>query len=172
MPKKKAKAKAKTPNNSTLTTEENPMDFKDILNTSVDEISQPITIPMGTWRFKIVSGKLKENKHDSGPIADALFTVTPIEATDDVSEVELEAYSSEMSGDRIFHKVSLWEKRDRWNVVRFLNALGVEFEEGDTLGKSIANSKNYEFVAYVQHAENDKDPERPYVNLTDIRASE
>jgi len=148
------------------------MDFNDILNQSTEEINEPGILPMGTWRFQIVSGKMRENKNEGGPKAEAFFTVTPLEPSDDVSEVELEAFADELEGARTYHKIAIWQKNDMWNVVRFLKTLGYDLEEGDKLGESITKVKGHEFMAFVKHAENSNDPERPFVNLENIQAVE
>lgn len=148
-------------------------DFADILERSVDEIEEPRAIPMGTWRFSVISGKLMKGKNveSGGPVADALFTVKPVEALDDVNEVELEAFGDQLDGSRAYRKIGIWDRRNEWDVVRFLNTLGYEFEQGDTLGESITKAKGYEFVAYVKHADNPNDEDHPYVNLEDIKAA-
>jgi hypothetical protein len=147
------------------------MSFQDILDRSVDEIEEPGTLPSGTWRFQIISGKLKEGTRDNGPEAEALFTLKPLEPLDDVNEVELEAFGEQLDGTRAFHKIAIWDRRSEWDVIRFLNTAGVELEQGAKLGDSVAASKNYEVTAYVTHAENEKDPEHPYVNLSSFQSA-
>lgn len=146
------------------------LSFNDILDRSVDDVKEPVTLPMGTWRFSIISGKLKKNNTENGPVADYLFTAKPVEATDDVSEVEIDALGEDLEGTRVFHKIAIWDRSSEWNVVRFLNTLGYEFEQGDKLSESVAKTNGSEFMAYVKHAENPNDADKPYVNLEDVRA--
>lgn len=145
------------------------LNFEDILDRSVDDVQEPQTLPMGTWRFNIISGKVMKNNNDKGPIGDYLFTAVPVEAMDDVAEVELEALGDAMESTRVFHKIPIWDRSSEWAVVKFLNLLEYEFEEGDKLSESAAKAKGYEFTAYVTHADNPNDEEKPYVNLSDIQ---
>jgi len=148
------------------------MDFSDILDRSVDEIEEPKALPMGTWRFSITNGKIKPNNREGGPVGEALFMCKPLEAMDDVSEVELEVLGDQLDSTTAFHKIAIWERRDEWNIIRFLKLVGHELEEGDKLGDSVAKAKGYEFTAYVMHKPNPNDEDNPYVNLTDIKAVE
>ena len=144
--------------------------FNDILERSVDDIHEPVALPMGHWRLKVISGKLKRSKADNGPVAKYLFTAVPVEPMDDVSEVELEDF--DMEGVMVYHEIPIWDKASEWNVMRFLNTLGYEFEQGDKLAESAAKAKNYEFTANAKHRVNPNDEDKPFVDLDDIQAVE
>ena len=149
------------------------MSFADIANRQVEDIQEPKTIPSGTWRLQIVSGKLKEGRNvdAGGPVAEVLFALRPVEATNDVNEAEFEAFADQLEGALVYHKIAIWDKRSEWNVLRFLGTAGVELEQGASFVESIEAAKGFEVAAYLSHGENPNDPDHPYVNVENVQAA-
>ena len=144
--------------------------FEDIFNTSMGDIHEPHIFPQGTWTLKITNGKLTKGTIAGGPSSQANFSLIPVEPKDDVAPAELEAVGDwrELRG---FHRIPVFTKADRWNIVTFLKKLGIEFGDSDKLGAKVAEAKGYMFNAYVEHGVNKKDPERPFVNFKNIQVA-
>ena len=155
-----------------MTTENDEPDvsFEDIFNASMGDIHEPHIFPQGTWALKITSGKLVKGTIQGGPLGQANFSLIPVEPKDDVAPAELEAVGDwrELRG---FHRIPLFNRADKWNVVTFLKKLGIEYAPADTLGAKVAEAKGYVFNAYVEHGVNKKDPERPFVNFKNVQAA-
>ncbi len=147
-------------------------EFDDILAHSFDEVEEPKTPPAGTWELEVISGKLrKRNGENGGPVGEASFACRLIKALDDVNEAELVEFGDgAIEVTRVYHQIGIWERRDEWNIKRFLTkVLGVDTEglEGD---EGVAAAKGHRFTAYLKHSLNENDPDNPYVNTEDVRA--
>ena len=143
------------------------MGFNDIANRTHDAVEAPKAPPQGTWLMRIVSGKTKEAKSDNGPRGRFVFTLGLVQAGDDVSGEELDDFGS-LEGARVYHDIAIWDETSLWPVKRFLMTAGVEFEEGEALRDAAARATGHEVTGYVQYRPNEKDPENPYVDVTNI----
>jgi len=147
------------------------MTYEDILNRKVGDVEEPVKIPMGTWEFTIISGKIKPNTREKGPLAEALFTVKPEHALDDVSVEDLDDFRDKMESTRGYHRIAIWDRSSEWNIIRFLETAGLTLDDEDeALDKAVERARGARFVARIDHAHNEKDVENPFVNFMDVVA--
>ncbi len=147
-------------------------EFDDILESSFDEVEEPKTPPSGTWELEVISGKLrKRNGENGGPIGEASFACKLVKALDDVNDAQLTEFGDNgIEVSRVYHQIGIWERRDEWNIKRFLEkVLGVS-TEGLSKSEGVAAAKGYHFTAFLKHSLNEKDPDNPYVNTEDVRS--
>ena len=145
-------------------------DFNDLLKKSAAEDKPPKAAPQGTWRLRVKGGaKYKERKGggDNGPMADAVIPMQLIQPLEDVHPSDLEAFG-DFTAETVFHRIPIFSEKDFYNVKRFYKTAG--FAEADVESRSRAallDLKGGEVVAYVKHRQSD-DPERPFVDITNI----
>ncbi len=142
------------------------IDFDDILDRVLDEISEPIKVPQGTWRHRVIAAKNGESEQDGKMVKTIMVTLAPVEPSDDVSPDEMEEFvaSGDAEGARIFNRFFIKDNNDLWNYKQFLMAAGVEMA-GRTVNQATEALVGCEVVAEVVHKAN-KDPEKkPYVNV-------
>lgn len=146
------------------------LSFEELSNTRIAEIEAPKPLPIGTYEFEIVSGDFREVESDSekAPIANANFGVRAVEAMGDVDEDELAATDGAWESETLWHRVPVFNRADRFKVVRFAARCGFDVEdfEGD-LVELCKGLKGYRFIAYADHRVVDEDV---YVNLKSIQS--
>lgn len=147
--------------------------FDDILAGSFSEVEKPKTPPIGTWELEVISGKLKKGKGENGPAGKAVFACRLIKPMSDVSDAELEVFGDgAIETARVYHDIPLFERRDKWNVTRFLTqVLGADLADLAPEDE-VKAAKGHHFSAFLKHRLNEQDPDTPYVDVGDVRAVE
>ena len=147
--------------------------FDDILEMAFEEIETPKTPPEGTYELEVISGKLRKGKGENGPAGEAFFPCKIVKAFDDVNEAALTAFGNDGIADsRVYFRIPMFERRDAWNVRRFVEkTLGASVNGATKLPEAVAQSKGLHFIGFVRHRQNTKDPEGPpLVDVTSSRA--
>lgn len=139
--------------------------FSEILSRPMNEVEEPKSIPEGTWELELVSAKsnpptVRDGEEIAGFI---LVTHKPIAPRDDVSSAELDLAGGmeALSGERIFTRFYIRDRRDEWSVKRMLEAHGVDGADWDD---AFEQAKGRRVLAYVEHVLNKNNPEKPFVN--------
>ena len=146
-------------------------DFNDLLKKSAAEDKPPKVPPQGTWRLGVKGGaKYKERRggNENAPLADALIPLRLEQPFEDVHPSDLEAFG-DYSQATVFHRIPIFSEDDFYKVNRFYITAG--FAKEDVLAKSRAGLlelKGGSVVAYIKHRQNPEDPERPFVDVTNI----
>ena len=141
------------------------IDFSAILAKTREEIPEPVDVPIGTNRFKVLNASMTEATA-SDP-AKVLFACQPTELGDDVDTEDAAAFDEAKGYEtgRVFVSFFMRDMRNVQDLIRFLEDTlqidmhGVELKEG------IRTSKGYEFWAYTYRKPNKDDADRPYTNL-------
>jgi len=147
------------------------LSFEDLSNTRVSDIEEPKPHPHGTYLFSIVSGDFKEveSESDKAPVANASFACRAVEAFGDVDEDELAATEGSWESESVWHRIPIFNRADRYKVVKFAATLGFDvegFDGGlDELCKALTT---YRFTAYVDHRIVGDDV---YINLKSIKSA-
>lgn len=140
--------------------------FSNILNRSLDEVTAPTPLPVGTYDFAMTLKVKAPKTEDDDGFIQGIFA--PQRAHDDVSPEELEQYG-ELEGARVFKRFWMRDKRDEWTMKQLLSLAGVE-TNGRTLLDAIQAADGYRITAKVEHDPNKDDPERPYERLSQFAA--
>ncbi len=113
----------------------------------MEDIHEPQHVPDGTWVFQVTKGQYRDvaSNHPKAPEKEGFFmvrAVEPIEVEED-ADIDVDILAT------IFHTISVWEDKDRWNVKRFLLALGLTEDEmrGATLEDAAPAAKGRMFTA-------------------------
>lgn len=105
-------------------------DLNDLLNTPLDDI-EDVLIPDGTWKMIAVSAKMTDERHSDkiGAFRQALFTLKPFEAQDDVDRDELATFlEADGPNEAImwFNWGPIYRRGDFVRLKRMLAAAGVQ----------------------------------------------
>lgn len=126
-------------------------DYKDILNTSWDEIPEPEVLPLGSWLLRVKGAKYFEPNEEKETSARVMFILGAKEPMNDVSQAELEALTAknyDITQNRIFYTIWM-EDGAAWQQVRvFLKRLGVDLS-GKSPKESLKDARGKEIVGFL-----------------------
>jgi hypothetical protein len=147
-------------------------DFSKLLQKTMAEVQPPAVPPQGTWRPSIKGGaKFKERKaggSDNAPMADAVIPLSFVQPLEDVHPTDLEKFG-DFTKETAFHRIPIFTEKDFWNVKRFYLTAGFSEEDVNArTSETLLELKGGQVVAYIKHRQNPEDPERPFVDVTNI----
>lgn len=140
------------------------LDFKAIMKMTPEEFPEEQRIPEGTYRARGMAAKGQEDK------GKVLLTWKLLEAQDDVDADELAAYVKGTDWEneaRAFDSRFATRSGEVRSLINLLGRLGVK-TQGRPFEDILAGFKGVEAFIAIAHKPNEKDPERPFVNVTKV----
>lgn len=92
---------------------------------TMDQVTQPINPPDGTWLATILSGKTKPGRGDNGPEKRYLFALSMLAPEKDVSQAEIDARGSIADYNTVYYEIPHFDKRAYWYLKKFALASGL-----------------------------------------------
>lgn len=138
-------------------------DFREILDTNMDNIERPKPLPPGSW-FAII----KEHSFDKTPKQDTpyvRFTFVNLQAGEGVSSEAVDEIDD--LAERNLRKDYYLTANARYRVKEMLASLGIQ-TEGRSLGACIADSTGAKVILDVTNTTS-KDGKEIYTNVGDVR---
>lgn len=124
--------------------------YEEILQTGWNELPDEKYLPDGSFRLKVVSGKVipPRNENES---AVAMFALEPQEAMSDVSDDALAALGEDfdLADHTLFHKIWLKKASDWHRLQSLIEKMGVDPKAYQTKEESLKACKNAQIVGYV-----------------------
>ena len=141
-------------------------DFRSLLSKPADEFKPPAPLPQGTYYGILTKFEFGEAKNEKKtPYLRYTIQLTGAGADVDPSEIaEVDFSKRTVTRDYYLTGDSMWR------LTALMRDLGYEVE-GKTLDTLIPETQNQQVMLSIGHRPNPKDPERPYVDVGDIKAA-
>ena len=141
-------------------------DFKSLLSRPADEFKPPQPLPQGTYYGILAKFEFQEARNDKKtPFIH--YTIQLTGAADDVAPEDINEV--DFSKRSVFKDFYLTPD-SMWRLSTFMADLGHDIS-GRTLDTLIPETLNQSVILSLSHRPNPKDPERPYVDVGEVKAA-
>jgi hypothetical protein len=143
--------------------------FESILDTPASEVTRPKPIPQGTY-LGMVKGLPRYDKSAKKGTPYSEYVIQLIEAQDDVDDDALGEALTKGNGDIIplrdrSQRITFYHTPDAlWRLVKFLKDLGLEAEDGVTVGQLEEQAPGRQLYLHIKHTPSD-DGETMYATI-------
>ena len=138
-----------------------PKTFESVLDMPASEIERPKPLPVGSY-VCVVQGQPRIDKSAKKQTEFSEFTLKILEALDDVDSDAIEALGG-VQGKIL--KVTFYHTENSiYRLKEFLQHLGIDMDEGESLRQAMAEAAGKQVTAYVVH-EASQDGETVYAKV-------
>jgi hypothetical protein len=143
--------------------------FESILDTPASEVLRPKPVPQGTYK-SMTKGLPRYDKSTKKGTPFSEYTMQLLEPSDDVDMDALEEALTKGNGDVVnlrdrSLRLTFYHTPDAlWRLVKFLKDLGLEVEDGVSVGELEQQSPGRQVWVHVKHSPSD-DGETMFANI-------